>query len=58
MGSTLLCLPWAMHQAGVLIGSLIMLFMLYITFHSANLIVKIPTLARLRCQEFSDACGD
>ena len=58
MGSTLLCLPWALHQAGLYFGIVAMLFMLYFCFYTANLIVKIPKLANLQCQEFSEACGN
>lgn len=57
MGSTLLCLPWALHQAGLYFGLGMMLGMLYLCFYTADLIVKIPQLAHIKCQEFSDACA-
>ncbi|KAI1303175.1 Sodium-coupled neutral amino acid transporter 9 -like protein [Halotydeus destructor] len=57
LGSTLLCLPWAMHQAGLYCGVAIMLFMLMVCFYTADLIVRIPNLCRISCAEFSDACG-
>lgn len=35
----------------------LMLGMLYVCFYTANLLVKIPALAGIVCDEFSDMCG-
>ncbi|RWS27008.1 amino acid permease F13H10.3-like protein [Leptotrombidium deliense] len=56
MGTSLLCLPWALHKAGFALGSIIMLAMLYVCFYTADLIVKIPKLINASCNEFGDAC--
>lgn len=56
MGSSLLCLPWSLQRAGLVSGSILMGIMIFVCFYTADLMIKIPLLARIKCDEFSDAC--
>ncbi|RWS07974.1 sodium-coupled neutral amino acid transporter 9-like protein [Dinothrombium tinctorium] len=56
MGTSLLCIPWAMHKAGFALGTIIMLVMIYLCYYTSILIIKLPKLINENCLEFSDAC--
>lgn len=56
MGTSLLCLPWALHKAGLLTGLILLLLMVGICCYTANLIISIPKMANLKVIEFSDVC--
>lgn len=57
MGTSLLCLPWAYHRAGLVGGTLAILLMTAISFFTATLVIKSPSLASVRVQEFTDLCA-
>ena len=55
MGTSLLCLPWALHKAGLLCGIIMLLVMVGLCCYTANLIIEIPKMVKLNVIEFSDA---
>ncbi|XP_054167300.1 sodium-coupled neutral amino acid transporter 9 homolog [Oppia nitens] len=55
MGTSLLCLPWALHRAGLLCGLLLLVIMTGLCFYTANIIISIPHMVKLNVIEFSDA---
>lgn len=42
MGTSLLAMPWALHQAGLVLGILLMLLMAGIAFYTAYRVVQSP----------------
>lgn len=57
MGTSLLCLPWAYHQAGLIGGILIILMMGVLCFFTASLVIKVPLIAQVKVNEFTDLCS-
>lgn len=58
MGTSLLCLPWALHKAGLVCGIVLLLLMVALCCYTANLIIEIPKMVKLNVIEFSDAVID
>lgn len=57
MGTSLLCLPWAYHQAGLIGGSLTILLMTGLCFFTASFVIKVPRLVSIKVNEFTDICS-
>lgn len=57
MGTSLLCLPWAYHQAGLLGGFLIILLMTGLCFFTASLVIRVPKILSIQVNEFTDLCS-
>lgn len=57
MGTSLLCLPWAYHQAGLLGGCLITILMTGLCFFTASLVLKVPKILSIQVNEFTDLCS-
>ena len=55
MGTSLLCLPWALHRAGLVCGIVLLILMCGLCCYTANLIISIPKMLKLNVIEFSDA---
>ena len=55
MGTSLLCLPWALHRAGLVCGIVLLIVMVGLCCYTANLIISIPKMIKLNVIEFSDA---
>lgn len=60
MGTSLLAMPWALHQAGLVLGILLMLLMAGIAFYTAYRVVQSPQSLAMNVDsaqaEFSDVC--
>ncbi|UXI21571.1 MAGUK p55 subfamily member 5 [Sarcoptes scabiei] len=57
MGTSLLCLPWAYHQAGLIGGCLLTLLMTAICFFTASLVIRVPQIISVEIEEFTDLCS-
>ncbi|CAI2350081.1 unnamed protein product [Caenorhabditis sp. 36 PRJEB53466] len=61
MGTSLLAMPWALQQAGLVLGVLIMLVMAAICFYTAYIVIESPKRLQdlsidPQLAEFSDVC--
>mmetsp|Transcript_12476 Transcript_12476/g.18648 ORF Transcript_12476/g.18648 Transcript_12476/m.18648 type:complete len:546 (+) Transcript_12476:67-1704(+) len=54
VGSTMLSLPWAIREAGVIPGIIILCFMATISFYTCTLVVQNTTMEKL--SDFGDIC--
>lgn len=57
MGTSLLCLPWAYHRAGLIGGILAILLMTALCSFTASLVVRAPLIADVKVNEFTDLCA-
>ncbi|EYC01927.1 hypothetical protein Y032_0103g3544 [Ancylostoma ceylanicum] len=61
MGVSLLSMPWALYQAGLVLGLAILLAMAFLCFYTAYLVIESPRgvdKIDMRTVEFSDICRE